>query len=377
MHKDDPIMLAAASSVKNKMDKIQQAGQAQASGQKPPPVNEQVIESMAPHPQGGPQASNQLPEQQGIAQLPTPNMQHMAGGGIVAFADGGYTDEQMMDDNNPVMRMAEGGVARFADQGLVRMPNESFADFRRRTFEAELQSQRDRNATENSAREEERQKRLAARGDTNIVPPSPFFDRAPLTTPSGAPIVASASAPAPTPYDPATATRASQYAPATTEAGSGNPGAGAGNLGATQQRPPSPTGGIATIPTQDYRAQMDSYMPKENVDPFAAQRTGLSDARTKAAQENRDLLKTDIAAEGMAGKAQEERLGKREGELGKQKDLNLHMSLIEAGLATMQSRGKGLAGIAEGAGIGMKSYTSGINLHRWYNEYSTLLLVIV
>ena len=35
---------------------------------------------------------HQLPEESGIAQLPAPNMQHMAGGGIVAFADKGAVE---------------------------------------------------------------------------------------------------------------------------------------------------------------------------------------------------------------------------------------------------------------------------------------------
>jgi hypothetical protein len=380
MHKDDPIMLAAASSVKNKMDKIAQAGQAQMSGQQPPPVNEQVVESMAP--QGGPQASNQLPENSGIGALPAPNMQHMAGGGIVAFADGGYTDEQMMDDNNPVMRMAEGGVARFNGnssqfvQDVMALPERYTAYQQRVREEDAVKAQREKEMAQRQ------QDELAARQKTSFAnylfgtPEREATGKAELAQLAAKPVIPAlnqASVSAPTPYDPATATRASQYAPATTGAGAGNPGAGndttgagagnpgAGNAttGATQPRP-QPQGGIATIPTQDYRKQYESFLPKETVDRFAQQQENANAAQTSVRQENLTQLREDQAAAGIAGEAKEKRISKREGDLEKQKDLNLNLSLMEAGFATMQSRGKGLAGIGEGATAGLKTYGSGI-----------------
>lgn len=144
-HQDDMVMLGAAQAVHAKRAEYAQQANAPQGGQMPP-VNQQVVQSMDPMqqmppqgmppqgmpPQGGPQGmppqsmppqgmppQGQLPEQQGIAQLPAPNIQNMAGGGIVAFADGGYTDEDMIDSGEPVTRMSEGGVARFADKGMV------------------------------------------------------------------------------------------------------------------------------------------------------------------------------------------------------------------------------------------------------------------
>jgi len=138
-HEDDPIMLSAAQAAHANHEKFAQAKMAQQGGQMPP-VNQQVVQNIGPvprmpqgmppqgmppqgmPPQGmPPQASSQLPEQQGIAQLPAPNIQNMAGGGIVAFADGGYTDQEIIDQDTPVTRMASGGTARFADQGIVKM----------------------------------------------------------------------------------------------------------------------------------------------------------------------------------------------------------------------------------------------------------------
>lgn len=390
MHKDDPIMLAAASSVKNNKDKLAQSAQAKMSGQQPPPVNEQVVENMARHPQGGPQgmppeappqegpqASNQLPENQGIAQLPTPNMQHMAGGGIVAFADGGDTgpagegsDASLVYNNEPVMRMAEGGVARFqtGGQSIMRqpagggvmgdlpgsyvpgavvpsqyVPDDSEMTVYERAKRALIQSNQDAEARRQGYKSLAEKEAVLG---TNKNARDMLLER-PQTSKIAAPSI-----------DLATAAPAAKTG-ATTGAGAGNPGAGAGNPGAAQPRP-QPQGGIATLAPQDYRAQMAGYMPKESVDPFATQRQELNDAATNAKQMQANRLREDIAAEGKAGEGQEARLGKREGELGKQKDLNLNLALMEAGFATMQSRGKGLAGLGEGAAVGMKAYSSGI-----------------
>jgi hypothetical protein len=134
-NQDDMILLGAAQAVHANHEKFAQAKMAQQGGQMPP-VNQQVVQNIGPTPpqgmppqgmppQGGqgmppqgmpsqgmpPQGGGPLPEQQGIAQLPAPNIQNMAGGGIVAFADGGYADEDMAESSTPVMR--------FADRGLV------------------------------------------------------------------------------------------------------------------------------------------------------------------------------------------------------------------------------------------------------------------
>ena len=58
----------------------------------------------------------------------------------------------------------------------------------------------------------------------------------------------------------------------------------------------------------------------------------------------------------------EQRIKDKEARLQKNDDMNMNMSLINAGLAMMQSRGQGLAGIAEGAGVGVKQYSEGLKL---------------
>jgi hypothetical protein len=122
MHKNDPYILPMAVAESNARKQTRAQAQARSMGQPQQKVVDASIAQMDPRasmpPQGGPPpANNQLPEEQGIAQLPTPNIQNMAGGGIVAFADGGYTDEDMMSNGEPVVRMASGGVPSFAIGG--------------------------------------------------------------------------------------------------------------------------------------------------------------------------------------------------------------------------------------------------------------------
>lgn len=80
LHKSDPYIMALAMSESNRRKEVRGAGQAPAQAQ--PKVVDQEIAQMAPRP------AQPMPEDQGIGQLPAGNM-NFAGGGIIAFADGG------------------------------------------------------------------------------------------------------------------------------------------------------------------------------------------------------------------------------------------------------------------------------------------------
>lgn len=83
MHKNDPYTVALALSESNRRKQMRMG--AQGAGAMPQPkVVDQDIAQMASPPQQQP-----LPEDSGIGQLPAQNMQNMAGGGIVAFDEGG------------------------------------------------------------------------------------------------------------------------------------------------------------------------------------------------------------------------------------------------------------------------------------------------
>jgi len=83
MNKDDPYSLAMALSESNRRKEMRAGAQAMG-GQPQPKVVDQVIQGMAP-----PQVSRQLPEEQGIGALPAQNIQNMADGGIVGYANEG------------------------------------------------------------------------------------------------------------------------------------------------------------------------------------------------------------------------------------------------------------------------------------------------
>jgi hypothetical protein len=102
-----------------------------------------------------------------IDQLMSNLGRHYAGGGIIAFS------KPTEENNNSLVDDPD-------KKGPVRLPGEDFSAYRRRIFDTELQAQRDRNVAEEKARELERQRLLAERGANNMVPPSPFFERAPL-----------------------------------------------------------------------------------------------------------------------------------------------------------------------------------------------------
>jgi hypothetical protein len=97
-----------------------------------------------------------------------------------------------------------------------------------------------------------------------------------------------------------------------------------------------------------------------DVNPEQAAMEKLVAERNTGSTEAKKELEADIKSRADQFKGREERISKREAELGKQKESGTGLALLEAGLAMMQSKGRGLAGIAEGAGVGLKQYQSGL-----------------
>jgi hypothetical protein len=318
---------------------------------------------------GGPvstgMAAGGLPEDQGIAQLPTPNMQRMADGGIAGYED----DEEGMatggmggmfnfaQQSEPVVRMSGGGeVPRYNEQGLVRLPNESFAEFRRRVFEAELQAEKESKAKEKELKEAERLQLLANRGEGKMVPPSPFFDRKPLA------IAGETSAPV-TPAFPA-----SQKTPAVAPNASVSaaPAAPALNVAAPKADVPPKTQSVKPQTSmggaQGIKGMYEQFAGPANVretelNEIAQRVREQGESETSAAQRQLDQLKTDLAAQGAYGKdretklkGKEERIAKEEGQIG-------GLALLEAGLAMMSGTSpNAFANIGQGAMVGTAAY---------------------
>ena len=103
MHKNDPYTVSLALAESNRR-KDMRAGATPQPGQMPKVVDQDIAQMVAPPPQqmmppqARPQmppqqtAQQQLPEQSGIGQLPAQNMQGMADGGIVGYADTGLVE---------------------------------------------------------------------------------------------------------------------------------------------------------------------------------------------------------------------------------------------------------------------------------------------
>jgi hypothetical protein len=114
----------------------------------------------------------------------------------------------------------------------------------------------------------------------------------------------------------------------------------------------------AERPAQDL--SIDRFMPAGSKRPSEADVEAANEARMKGAQDALSGFDTDLAKRGKAMTEQEARIAVREATSKDRLDTNTNMSLINAGLSMMQSTGKGLAGLAEGAQVGTKQYQAGL-----------------
>jgi len=129
MHKQDPYMVSLALSESNRRKAIRTAAQGQAGAAPQPKVVDAAIQGITPAPAPAPmRAQTALPENQGIARIPAPNIKTLADGGIAGYGD---EEEQGMatggmggmfnfaQQSEPVMRMAGGGILGFKKGGLT------------------------------------------------------------------------------------------------------------------------------------------------------------------------------------------------------------------------------------------------------------------
>lgn len=196
MNPEVPPYLALGELQRREMSQKQMAT-AQGAQQGPQPSIKEQVEQKA-----GLMQLQQMQQQQMAQQMAQPRGPMPASEGTpqpvdqpeVAMAGGGLASVPMRSD---MFEYASGGIIAFAKGDTVEDPRrnrqegESFADFRKRMFDLDLQLQREKNAAQESGREAERQRRIAERGEEFAVPPSPFVDRPALPTPSREPMVTS------------------------------------------------------------------------------------------------------------------------------------------------------------------------------------------
>ncbi len=114
MHKNDPYTVSLALAESNRRKDLRAAAQAKMAGQQMPKVVDQEVAEMAPVDAMG-NVTGALPEDVGIGRLPAPNLRKLAGGGIVAFDEGGeverYADKGFTGYNaNAVFNQALQGL---------------------------------------------------------------------------------------------------------------------------------------------------------------------------------------------------------------------------------------------------------------------------
>jgi len=133
MNKGNPYILSLAVAESNQRKQLRTAAQARMAAPQPKVADAAIAgiaQEAAPVDAMGNvtgMAAGGLPEDYGIGQLPAPNMQRMADGGIAGYGDGddvprrnGMAQGGMYDfaqRSEPVVRMAEGGAVEFSKGG--------------------------------------------------------------------------------------------------------------------------------------------------------------------------------------------------------------------------------------------------------------------
>jgi hypothetical protein len=316
MHKNDPYIMALAMSESNRRKSMRTGAQMNAPEE--PKVVDQAIQGMA----------SPMPEDVGIGQLPAGEM-NFAGGGIVAFSDGG-------------------DVPRFQDRGLVDAYSlgASPAALERR-----------RRAMMKAMLEETTKAREAVTQGSEYSPerygvntPAPAFSD-PRIVGATPPMQTVGAPPAPPPAAPKVA------------AGGPRPPAAA-----AQSSPKAE--GIARLPLMQSPAQM--YLNAQEavplVDPAGGMREDLGKELVSGAEGRAKKLREDIAGEGDVFAGRGARIGKREEKLKSYESTNQSLALLNAGLAIMSTPGGLATAIGKGARVGTEQYAAGLDKIRAAQE---------
>jgi len=393
MHKDDPYIVSLALAESNRRKDTRMGAQMTTPQQ--PKVADQAIQGMASVDPMGNYAGTPMPETVGIGQLPAKNLAKMAGGGIVAFADGGETDDDYMyPPGEVVARMADGGmVPRYQTGGVLagteyEIPGMTQSDVYQKALQ-KVQEGRELSDIEKALLFAS--KPLTAAADVVASPVNLLrrVVRNPLDTsplPSMTPVSDARARALGLDQTPTSAPSAPRTAPTAADLGpvpgsdersilGGVPtGQRPAPAPLTERRPPlpaapgaAPAAAGSAMPTtaEGVMALYKNMRDKVGTDMPESQRDLLKDIATTAqeqAQKNLETVELQQAARGKYGEEQEKRLKAREERLGREEAQLGPMALFQAGLAIMGGTSPhGLVNIAAGAQVGLKNYQMGID----------------
>jgi hypothetical protein len=308
MHKDDPYIMALAVSESRRRKQMRAAGAMQNPAAQPQPkVADQALMEM-----GG-----------GVDQLPVQDMD-FAGGGIVAFAEGGKTYE------TPYDRMNRENRERAAREEAERLAAIEAAG--NSTMPYSEQMSRLGSAVVGG---------LSDLGKTLVSAPGYGLSK---------------DSPAPAsdvPYDPATATRRSAYETQGAPGSQGTPAA-AGGLGATPEAAALKGAGIGAPSVKGAQQTAEQFYDTKSMRDDLEKYQQEEKAAVEAARKRR----LEGKPEGKAYSKFEEMLQQEEAGAAKERDEATGVAVLKAGLAMMSGTSpNAFANIGKGAMEGLGEYT--------------------
>jgi hypothetical protein len=362
MHKADPYILPLIISEDGRRKRTRQAAQSQMAMAQPKVADAAV-------------------DQMGIAQLPTPNIDGMADGGIAGYDDNDFNFAQR---NEPVVRMADGGhVPRYqgvptamgGDGSLVKSSIQKIEEaniaalgpLAQQFKQAEQQFIAAAKSGDQQAIAQYMQAKEVLRKQLEETVTSKFGNQAPkvlnqlLSSDSAAP--AAPAAPV-VPVVPAEAK--APAVPASDVAASTAPAASTKKTPVASAAPPA-QGGQGAASGQGIQSIYELF-----AGPKAKRDTELNEikelirqqgaAETSSAQRQLNQLKTDITAQGEYGKDREAKLKAKEERIGKEESKAGNLALLEAGLAMMSgTSANAFANIGQGALVGTAAYRKSLD----------------
>lgn len=357
MHKNDPYVLSLALSESNRRKQMRQGAQVQAPEQ--PKVVDQAVASMAAP----------MPEDVGIAKLPTGEMSY-ADGGIVAFSDGGDVPRYqtggvpMIQYGGPYGGAPMTGKTGYEGMGPMEFLSAAYEDIKKKIGPGLSPPERER--AERTALAQAN-KLAAMQGSTfedlygaptAPAPTDPRFrgarsDAATLAPPT--PATAPATAQVTTPGAGPRRTPAAPAAPAASTTA-------AAPAAAAATTPGIPGLDVAAMTRQALEAA--AKVP----DPYAADRKALGEEKVKAEEEKVAGLEAINQKFADIYKGRRERLDTKEAELGKLKDQGLGLALLQAGAAMMTTPGGLGTAIGKGVKVGSEQYAAGLDKLRSAQE---------
>jgi hypothetical protein len=352
MHKNDPYIMALAMSESNRRKEMRASGQ--GAMQEQPKVVDQMVAEMAPQ---------QMPEDQGIGQLPAGEM-NFAGGGIIAFADGG-------------------GVERYQSRGLVQDPQLASLLAARERY---LRSNADTSAIDQAIAA------LQARAAQGAGQKPPASAELPMGGGFAEQMMQGVTAPvfvAPT-----AAQQQAEYIRQQDKLMQGRAPRRMGDEFAGEEKmvadraAAAPTvapradtakrslsGAPATKPAaglpalQDPAKMYQDILNKQNFQDPAAEASLQLEAQERInAAADRQAIVRDAERFKDAYKGREGRLAEREADIGKQKGTNTGLAFLNAGLAIMSTPGGLASAIGKGAQVGTAQFAAGLDKIRSAQE---------